>query len=158
MKITGIRTRAFEHDMSRKLGDANNPDGRYRLAGLAVYLDTDAGITGVAMGAFGQTRALENMVERVLLGRDPRGVVGLWQRMVDFVFKGGNRGAITDVIGTLDVALWDLKAKANDEPLWKTLGASTRRVKAYGSEGQNAVQKPGVVDFVELSLAGPWVE
>jgi len=31
------------------------------------------------------------------------------------------------------VALWDLKAKLNGEPLWKTLGASTRAVKAYAS-------------------------
>ncbi|MXV93942.1 MAG: mandelate racemase/muconate lactonizing enzyme family protein, partial [Chloroflexi bacterium] len=48
-------------------------------------------------------------------------------------FKGGNRGAITDVIGTLDVALWDLKAKANGQPLWQCLGASSPTVRAYAS-------------------------
>ena len=53
--------------------------------------------------------------------------------MVDFAFKGGNRGIMGDAISAVDIALWDLKAKANGEPLWKTLGASTRRVKAYAS-------------------------
>jgi L-alanine-DL-glutamate epimerase-like enolase superfamily enzyme len=53
--------------------------------------------------------------------------------MVDVAFKGGNRGIVNNAISTLDVALWDAKAKTNAEPLWKTLGASTRRVKAYAS-------------------------
>ena len=45
--------------------------------------------------------------------------------MVDHVFKGGNAAA-WETLSAIDVALWDLKAKANNEPLWKTLGASTR--------------------------------
>jgi L-alanine-DL-glutamate epimerase-like enolase superfamily enzyme len=53
--------------------------------------------------------------------------------MVDNVFKGGNRGIVGDALSSLDVALWDLKAKANEEPLWKTLGASSPKVKAYAS-------------------------
>lgn len=153
MKITGIRTRMFEHGISRKLGDANNPDGRQRYAGLAVYLDTDEGVTGVALGGAGQTGALENMVERVLKGRDPRGVVGLWQRMVDLVFKGGNRGTVTDVIGTLDVALWDLKAKINNEPLWKTLGGSSRYVKAYASDIGTPLSDDELRAFYEAQAA-----
>lgn len=133
MKITGIRSILFEHQMTRPIGDANNPRGRDQYAALAVFLDTDLGLTGVSLGNPGQQGEIHAMAENLLVGRDPRGVVGLWQRMADFAFKGGNRGAITDVIGALDVALWDLKAKANGEPLWKTLGASSRAVKAYAS-------------------------
>ena len=133
MKITGLRTILFEHRMARAIGDANNPRGRDQYAALAVFLDTDLGLTGVALGDPGSARELEAMARNLLFGRDPRGVVGLWGRMADFAFKGGNRGAVTDVIGALDVALWDLKAKANGEPLWKTLGASSRAVKAYAS-------------------------
>jgi L-alanine-DL-glutamate epimerase-like enolase superfamily enzyme len=73
------------------------------------------------------------MVEQLLAGRDPRGVRGLWQKMDDVVFKGNNRGIVNDAISAIDIALWDLKAKINGEPLWKTLGASTRRVRAYAS-------------------------
>lgn len=133
MKITGIRTKAFEHDMTRPLGDANNPVGRKRYAGLAVFVDTDEGVTGVAIGDPSAQSAIHATGENLLVGRDPRGVVGLWRQMYDFVFKGGNRGAVNDVISTLDIALWDLKAKANGDPLWKTLGASSRYVKAYAS-------------------------
>ena len=133
MKVTGVRSILFEHQMARPIGDANNPRGRDQYAALAVFLDTDLGLTGVSLGNPGQQGDIHAMADDLLVGRDPRGVVGLWGRMADFAFKGGNRGAITDVIGALDVALWDLKAKANGEPLWKTLGASSRAVKAYAS-------------------------
>jgi L-alanine-DL-glutamate epimerase-like enolase superfamily enzyme len=53
--------------------------------------------------------------------------------MVDFVFKSGNRGANTAAIASIDTALWDLKARINDEPLWRTLRASSNRVRAYAS-------------------------
>jgi L-alanine-DL-glutamate epimerase-like enolase superfamily enzyme len=73
-------------------------------------------------------------LEPLLIGEDPRGVRGLWKKMSDFVFKGGSVGVVNDALSALDVALWDLKAKASDEPLWRTLGASEPRVKAYASD------------------------
>ena len=33
--------------MARPIGDANNPRGRDQYAALAVFLDTDAGLTGL---------------------------------------------------------------------------------------------------------------
>ena len=53
--------------------------------------------------------------------------------MNDYVFKGGNEGERCAGISSIDLALWDLKAKIADQPLWKLLGASTNRVKAYAS-------------------------
>ncbi|MBC7234558.1 MAG: mandelate racemase/muconate lactonizing enzyme family protein [Chloroflexi bacterium] len=131
MKITGVRFKPFVIRMSRPLGDANGPRGRTHMAGQVVFLDTDEGLTGVSLG--GPTTIMQQLVDNVLVGHDPRGVRGLWKKMVDAVFKGGNRGEAGAALSALDVALWDLKAKANDEPLWKTLGASTRKVKAYAS-------------------------
>ena len=153
MKITGIRTILFEHEMARPIGDANNPRGRAQYAALAVFLDTDVGLTGVSLGDPGAAVKIHSMAENLLLGRDPRGVVGLWGRMANFAFKGGNRGAVTDVIGALDVALWDLKAKANDEPLWKTLGASSRAVKAYASGIDLSLDDAGIGAFYESQAA-----
>ena len=139
--------------MARPIGDANNPRGRDQYAALAVFLDSDAGLTGVSLGNPGEAGTIQAMAENLLVGRDPRGVVGLWQRMADFAFKGGNRGAVTDVIGALDVALWDLKAKANDEPLWKTLGASSRAVKAYASGIDLCLSDEGIRAFYEGQAA-----
>jgi L-alanine-DL-glutamate epimerase-like enolase superfamily enzyme len=133
MKITGVRTLLYEFELSRPIGDANSPQGRHRSAQLAVFVDTDEGLTGVSLGSYAAREQIHSLAQSLLVGHDPRGVRGLWKKMVDAVFKGGNRGIAGDALATLDVALWDLKAKANDEPLWKTLGASTRYVKAYAS-------------------------
>ncbi len=58
MKITGVRTKLYEHDMLRPLGDANSPTGRKKTAGLAVFFASDEGLTGAAMGAPEGGRAL----------------------------------------------------------------------------------------------------
>lgn len=133
MKLTSVRTKLYEIPLSRPIGDANSPGGRDRMASLAVFLESDAGLTGLALASPAARGTIHSLAETLLVGHDPRGVRGLWRKMVDFVFKGGNHGIVAGALSALDVALWDLKAKANDEPLWKTLGASTRRVKAYAS-------------------------
>ena len=133
MKITGVRTLLYEYDLARPISDANDPDGRQRVTSLAVLIDTDAGITGMSLGSPSARSHIHGMVDGLLLGHDPRGVRGLWKKLVDSVFKANNRGIVNDALSSIDVALWDLKAKANNEPLWKTLGASTRKVMAYAS-------------------------
>ncbi|MCC6178539.1 MAG: mandelate racemase/muconate lactonizing enzyme family protein [Chloroflexi bacterium] len=133
MKITGVRTRLYEFTAGRALGDVNLPTGSDRAVGLAVFLDTDEGITGVTTGGSGARSAIHGLTSSLLVGQDPRGVRGLWKRMADAVFKGGNRGAVSGAVSALDIALWDLKAKINGEPLWRTLGASVPKVKAYAS-------------------------
>src|SRR5262249_35271423 len=133
MKVTGVRTVLYEFPMKRSLGDANSPRGRTRSSSLAVFIDSDEGVTGISYGSPVARPHIHSLVDDLIVGHDPRGVRGLWQKMDDVVFKGANRGIITDAISSIDVALWDLKAKVNNEPLWKTLGASTRRVCAYAS-------------------------
>ncbi len=133
MKITGVRTRIYEAEMQRWLGDANNPGGWHTMTAVIVNIDTDEGISGISLGGVGSISTINGLVNGLLVGQDPRGVRGLWQKMNDEVFKSGNRGVAGDAVASVDVALWDLKAKINNEPLWKTLGASEPRVKAYAS-------------------------
>jgi L-alanine-DL-glutamate epimerase-like enolase superfamily enzyme len=131
MKVTAIRTKPYWYRTDRPFADVNFPEGRQDWASLAVFIDTDEGITGVSIGGNeGDVRALSPLV----LGRDPRGVRGIWKSMVDQVFKGGNRGSITGSIAAIDVALWDIKAKAAGDPLWRLLGAIEPRARAYASD------------------------
>ncbi len=152
MKVTGIRTKPYQFKMSRKLGDANFPEGRQMSGGMVVFVDSDEGLTGVSIGSPGAQAAIHSL-EPLIVGKDPRGVKGLWKRMVDAVFKGGNEGIASDAISAIDVALWDLKAKANDEPLWKTLGASTRYVRAYASGIDMPLSDEELAGFYESMAA-----
>src|SRR5579859_4082293 len=119
----------YEFTMKRRIGDANGPVGSDYGLGSILYIDTDEGITGVSLGGSPSIRRLEPLI----VGEDPRAVAGLWKKMIDFVFKGGNEGQDKAAIAAIDIALWDLKAKINGEPLWRTLGAREGRCKAYAS-------------------------
>ncbi len=132
MRITEIRTVVFEYELARPLGDVNSPSGRSLNSGLVVYVDTDAGITGLGLGGPPGRPHVQSLAGR-LIGSDPRGVRGLWKQMMDSVFKLGPVGPVAVGLSALDLALWDLKAKSNGEPLWRTLGASSPRVRAYAS-------------------------
>ena len=109
--------------MKRPIGDVNGPLGNAKGSSALTFIDTDEGITGVSLAGNGAVRNLAPLI----VGEDPRGVVGLWKKMQDFVFKGGNEGQNKAAIAAIDCALWDLKAKINDEPLWRTFGAREGR-------------------------------
>ncbi|MGZ0713002.1 mandelate racemase/muconate lactonizing enzyme family protein (plasmid) [Coraliomargarita sp. W4R53] len=129
MKITGYRCLRTYHDWGRPIGDANG----YISSGLTevpvVIVETDAGVEGVGMGSHQDLDRIFPALE----GQDPRAVSSLYDRMLSRVFKSGHSGATFGGIGTLDMALWDIKAKLANEPLWRLLGAEDRFVPGYAS-------------------------
>ena len=129
MKITDFKITYWQGEAERAIGDANGPYGSKRLPGSFLEIFTDEGITGYSLIGNGYVEKLFPLLE----GKDPRSVIGLWKEMNDLVFKGGNEGERCDAISAIDLALWDLKAKIADQPLWKLLGSSTNSVKAYAS-------------------------
>ena len=130
MKITGYKLDKYIQQLDRAIGDANYPKGDDLMGMSILRIETDEGITGIAPGGNDAVEDLFHVIE----GKDPRGVTGLWKEMVDWVHKGNNEGEINGAISAIDVALWDLKSKINDEPLWQTLGAREGRAKAYASD------------------------
>ena len=130
MKITGYRTETYLMKLDRALSDANLPEGVDLMPASILYVDTDENITGVSLGFGG---ASVPMLFQAIEGADPRETVGLWIKMNDLVHKIGNRGEISLSFSAIDIALWDLKAKLADEPVWRTLGATQGRVKVYAS-------------------------
>lgn len=129
MRIIGYRTLTTVHDWHRPVGDVNGvvTDGVTEVP--LVLLETDDGLTGVGLGGHADVDRIFPALE----GQDPRATFALYDRMLARVFKTGHGGATFATIGALDMALWDLKAKAADEPLWRTLGAADRFVPGYAS-------------------------
>lgn len=126
MKITGVK-------VTRRVGDARALGGRLTESYCVVVLSTDAGLTGIGIADAGVQAPVKRLVADMLVGVDPRSVTGIWQRMMDAQSPSRRNKAQSRAIAVLDHALWDLKAKANDEPLWKTLGSARPRANAYAS-------------------------
>ena len=75
---------------------------------------------------------LKDHVVPLLIGRDARRIEDIWQ----YLYKGAywRRGPVTmAAIGAVDTALWDLKAKSLNVPLYQLLGGASREgVLVYG--------------------------
>lgn len=100
------------------------------------------GITGVGFcyaGHAGGTIISETI--RLLLaplveGRDSTEVRSIWDDLYAAVLLHGRTGSVMRAMSALDIALWDLSARAVSLPLWRYLGAARREVvPAYASGG-----------------------
>ncbi|MGW3851607.1 mandelate racemase/muconate lactonizing enzyme family protein [Streptomyces fagopyri] len=129
MKITGYRSLSTVHDWGRITGDVNGVQPGHTTPVPVLIIETDAGIEGVGLGAHADIDRVFPAIE----SGDPRSVVALYDRMLNWVFKAGHSGSTFGTIGAVDMALWDIKAKAADEPLWRTLGGRERFVPGYAS-------------------------
>ena len=129
MKISGYRSLTTYHEWDRPIGDVNYAHEGTRTPVSLLVVETDEGIEGVGVGPHPD---IERVFDAVA-GEDPRSVVALYDRMCDHVFKFGHQGFTAGAIGALDMALWDIKAKAAGEPLWRLLGGRDRFVPGYAS-------------------------
>src|SRR5438552_10458548 len=75
---------------------------------------------------------LSDHVIPVLIGRDARRIEDIWQ----FLYKGAywRRGPVTmAAIGAVDTALWDIRGKALNTPVYQLIGGASRdAVMVYG--------------------------
>lgn len=129
MRITGYRTLTTVQNWGRPVGDANGVFVDGVLDVHLVLVDTDEGITGVGLGPHTELDRMFAAIE----GEDPRATTALYDRILRQAFKTGHAGSIFGTIGALDTALWDIKAKAAGQPLWRLLGGRDRTVTAYAS-------------------------
>ena len=91
---------------------------------------TDDGLVGHGFtsathgGAEVIVNLIRTMLEPVLVGRDPFHVRGLWDEMFWRTQIVGRGGVARLGMGAVDIALWDLNARALGVPLWKLLGGT----------------------------------
>ena len=102
---------------------------------LKIY--TDEGIYGLGDATLnGRELAVASYLEDhllpCLLGRDPSEIEDIWQ----YFYKGAywRRGPVTmSAIAAIDVALWDIKGKALNTPVYNLLGGRSRSgIMVYG--------------------------
>ena len=95
-----------------------------------VLIETEGGLTGIGEG--GEPTTMDECAS-MLIGQDPFRVDQHWQRMMRGYFYPAGREKLHS-LGALDMALWDLKAKALGVPLWQLLGGKSRNyVECYAT-------------------------
>ncbi|KAL8953963.1 MAG: hypothetical protein Q9222_000250 [Ikaeria aurantiellina] len=96
------------------------------LGSFCVEIEASNGIKGFATG-FGGPPACwlaKQHFERFLLGADPRNTNILYEYMYRASLFYGRKGLPVAVISVIDLALWDLKGKLWNEPVYRLLGGN----------------------------------
>ena len=108
----------------RNSGDSTGNRGQPMVnqSSNVVIIETERGLTGIGEG--GEPTSMDECAS-MLIGLDPFRIDQHWQRMLRGYFYPAGREKIHS-LGALDMALWDLKAKALDVPLWQLLGGKSR--------------------------------
>ena len=137
MKITGIRTDHFRIPLPVVLSDSTHGDiSHFGL--IVTRIQTAAGQEGVgytyAVGDIGGTAILaliRDDLAPTLIGEDADCIERLWERMWWHVHFIGRGGAASFALAALDIALWDLRGKAQGAPWWRMLGGHDPSVLVY---------------------------
>ena len=93
-----------------------------------VRVCTDTGLTGIGQTAcWGYPEAVEQIVDTFrgyLVGEDPFRIEHHWQVM--YRLKPFRGSALSGAVSAVDIALWDIKGKHLQAPVWELMGGSCR--------------------------------
>lgn len=136
MKITNVVTHLLT---ARWVDDPSYPQALHSTA--IIRIETDAGIDGLGELTWGYfapdaVPAMVDYFRPVLIGQDPLAIAARTRALVDDSVWWARSGAGKSVISGLELALWDLKGKALNVPVWQLLGGAVReRIPVYASGG-----------------------
>ena len=151
MKITDVRLEMF-----RWARDVPITNGLYtythNLLNIVVIDTDDPDIQGIGLaGGMESTpevgAAFVEHFKKGLIGNDPLNNEALWHAMWRPKLVG-RRGISTRIIAGIDIALWDIKGKVANRPVYKLLGGYSNTVPVYIAGGYYEEGK-GLSDLAE---------
>ncbi len=132
---------------------------------LFLKISTDQGLCGwgepVVEGKADTVRAAVREMEAYLIGRNPLEIEDIWQTLYRGAFYRGGPVLMSAIAG-IDQALWDIKGKFFEQPVYELLGGKVRdKVRVYswigGDRPDNvaqAAQKKKDAGFTAVKMNG----
>jgi L-rhamnonate dehydratase len=132
-------------------------DKKTSLACCHVEVETDSGIIGHGFTSITEEDVIAQIVNGVIgpniVGDDPLLHERIWEKLYWTMMPRGQTGYAAHALAAVDLALWDIKGKALDLPVWKLLGGARDRVPVYATFGF------GFFDREQLAAAAKeWVK
>ena len=132
MKISSIRSQILVLPEADPLADTpENPNAARPI--VIVRIGTDDGIEGIGVTYFGGalTASLKRAIDELgalCVGDDPMRVEAIVAKVAGGGRSAGPGGIFNLALSAIDIALWDMRGKAMNLPLWKLLGGARERV------------------------------
>jgi L-alanine-DL-glutamate epimerase-like enolase superfamily enzyme len=137
MKISRINSQLLRLPADEPLADAPAVPGATRDF-VALTIGTDDGLEGIGVTFFGGalTGALKTAVDALgalIVGEDPLRNEAIVDRLRAAAGMSGPGGIFTLALAAIDIALWDIKGKAYNQPVARLVGGLRDRVPTYAS-------------------------
>lgn len=137
MKVTRIQTQIVQLPADEPLAGGPVTRGATRNM-VTLEVQTDQGVEGLGVTFFGGaiTATLRQAVDELgalAIGEDPLRTEAIAAKLRAAAGSAGPGGIFTLALSAIDIALWDIKGKTHNLPLWQLLGGSRERVPAYAS-------------------------
>jgi len=156
MKIKRVFAKQINFPMG---GDMWNPALAFNTKEVVfVFAESDTDVIGVGeiWSFYGSTRAVVDIINNdfapLVRGEDPHFIERIRERIAGLAPIGTMEGVMVNALSGLDIALWDLRAKILDVPLYQLLGAHSDRVYTYASGGLYGRDK--TVDDLRSEIRG----
>src|SRR5215211_3223188 len=104
------------------------------MAQILVVVESDDGQRGYGVGGGGiaGVHVIDSVLREVVVGQDPRDVDAIWERMYKATHHFGRKGLAIMALSGVDLAIWDLLGKLQNQPVYELLGGLRHeRVPAY---------------------------
>lgn len=134
--IIRVENRLYQVPLTQPLGDASHEKHTHFELVMCI-VTTEDGCTGYGYtytGGIGGTAIVELLdrdVTPALLGRDAACIEGIWSDLRRRLHYVGRGGIDAFAISAADIALWDIRCKRANLPLWKMVGGANGRARAY---------------------------
>ncbi len=132
--VTGLDVAAFTVPLGQPEADGTLSWDATTVVVVHVSAPGRRGI-GWTYGSAACGTVVHELLRDAVVGHDALDVPGAWESMVRAIRNQGRPGIASMAIASVDIALWDLKAKLLDLPLHVLLGAERHEVPVYGSGG-----------------------
>ena len=135
-QISKVRTRYFQVPLPEVLSDAKHGDHYYfELITVTITLDDGSEGTGYTYTGGKGGHAIKAMIEHdisnVLVGKDGTDIDGIYDFLEWHIHYVGRGGIASFAISAVDIALWDIRCKRLEQPLWKVAGGADNTCMAY---------------------------
>ncbi|HEU5027635.1 MAG TPA: enolase C-terminal domain-like protein [Spirillospora sp.] len=135
--VDGIAVHAFT--LPTDGPDGAEEDGTLRWDSTTMILveASAGGRTGIGYtyGSLAVATLVESKLASLVEGADALAPAAAWRRMFAAIRNAGRPGVGSMAVSAVDIALWDLKARLLDRPLFQVLPSFHDHVPVYGSGG-----------------------
>lgn len=137
MKVTRLDSQIVQLPADEPLAGGPAVAGATRNF-VTLQVQTDEGLEGIGITFFGGalTATLKSAVDQLgalVIGEDPLRTEAIAGKLRAAASSAGPGGIFTLAMSAIDIALWDIKGKAQNLPVWQLIGGSRERVPTYAS-------------------------